>query len=89
MKDMNFFYLSIATVIILAVISIVKVRKTPRKIFYVIICSNIAFAAIGSYYISWMVIFPCLFIIAFMLALSTHPYIRAGNPIEKHQAADE
>jgi len=79
MSEMTEFYLSIAAVVAVAAVAAYSLRKSPRRIFFVIIVSNIFFAAEAAYFISWIAIAPCLFIIAFMSVLVSSPQLKK-NP---------
>jgi hypothetical protein len=77
--EMTEFYLSVATVVAIAVVAAVLLHKKPKRILYIIIISNIFFAMEAAYFISWLAVAPCLFIIAFMTVIVTSPQMNR-NP---------
>ena len=80
---MNDFYLSISTVIVVAAVGAGLLCDKPRRIFYVIIAANIALSIDAAYFVSWLATLPCLFIIAFISVIMSHPQMRASDTPDK------
>jgi len=79
---MEDFYISVAVVFIIAAICGFLLRAKPRRIFYVIIVANIIFAIEGTYFFDWLLVLPCLFIIAFITVIMNHPQMRKSGSTE-------
>ncbi len=72
------FYEVFLAIIVTAILSSFFLERSHRTIFAMVIVSLILVAIDAGYFISWMAMLPCFFMIAFVAVIMSHPQMKPG-----------
>ena len=75
---MAHFYEIFLAIVVAAILLSFFLEKSHRTIFTMVIVCLILVAADAGYFVSWMAMFPCLFLIAFVGVVMSHPQMKPG-----------
>jgi len=72
------FYEVFLAIVVTAIISSFFLERSHRTIFTMVIIALSLVAIDAGYFISWMAMLPCLFMIAFVAVIMSHPQMKSG-----------
>lgn len=77
---MAHFYEIFAAIVVSAILLSFFLERSHRTIFSMVIVCLILVAVDAAYFISWMAMFPCIFMVAFVAVIMSHPQMKEGAP---------